>query len=75
MNQGDPSGEAPLLKWFLEDIGGSDWLNSVTQYCQGVHKGAVFCNGSGTPAGNPSSMLVDADIWWDTGSAAPARPR
>ena len=69
----DPSGEAAILQNFLGDVGGSPWLNSVTQYCQGVASGTEFCNGSGTGAGNPSGILVD--VWYDTASAAPSRPR
>ena len=69
----DPSGEAALVEPFLASIGGSSWLNSVTQYCQGVASGTVFCNGAGTPAGNQAGMLYG--YWYDTGSAAPKHPR
>src|SRR6266567_9207055 len=44
-NNNDPSGEASLLESFFGDAGGSSWLASVTQYCQGVASGTVFCNG------------------------------
>ncbi len=69
----DPSGEAAILQSFFKGVGGSSWLNSVTQYCQGVASGTVFCNGAGTPAGNPSAIL--ADVWSDNASSAPARPK
>ena len=69
----DPSGEANLLQSFLSSIGGSSWLNSVTQYCQGVASGTEFCNGAGTAAGNPSGMFQG--VWFDTSSAAPKRPK
>ena len=69
----DPSGEVSILQGFYSSIGGSSWLNSVTQYCQGVPSGTEFCNGSGTPAGNQSGMYVG--IWYDTGSAAPRSPK
>ncbi len=69
----DPSGEAAILESFLSSMGGSSWLNTVTQYCQGVPSGTIFCNGSGTPAGNQSGMLVG--YWYDTGSAAPRSPK
>lgn len=72
-NNNDPSGEANLLQAFYSGLGGSSWLNSVTQYCQGVASGTVFCNGSGTPAGNPS--VIFAGFWYDTASAAPTHPR
>jgi len=35
-NNNDPSGEAAILQNFYRGVGGSSWLNSVTQYCQGV---------------------------------------
>ncbi len=69
----DPSGEAAILENFYNGVGGSPWLNSVTQYCQNVASGTVFCNGAGTPAGNPSPILAG---WWaDNQSAAPSKPR
>jgi serine protease len=70
----DPSGEAAILQKFYSGLGGSAWLNSVTQYCQGVAGGTVFCNGSGAPAGNPATGIF-AGYWYDTGSFAPSRPR
>ncbi len=68
----DPSGEAGIVTNFLTDVGGSQWLNSVTQYCQGVASGTVFCNGAGTAAGNPSGIY--AGTFSDNGTAAPQRP-
>jgi serine protease len=68
----DPSGEASIVQSFLNGVGGSSWLNSVTQYCQAVASGTVYCNGAGTAAGNPSGILVG--VWFDNGSAAPSRP-
>ena len=68
----DPSGEATRIQNFLNGVGGSSWLNSVTQYCQGVSSGTVFCNGAGTPAGNPANILKG--VWFDNGSAAPSSP-
>ena len=72
-NHNDPSGEANLLQAFYSGVGGSSWLNSVTQFCQGVASGTVFCNGAGTAAGNPSGILTA--FWYDNASAAPSRPR
>ena len=71
-NSNDPSNESVLLQSFLNDVGGSSWLNSVIQYCEGVSRGTVFCNGGGTAAGNPSGIY--AGVWIDNGSAAPAHP-
>ncbi|HEY2354984.1 MAG TPA: hypothetical protein VGH79_08830 [Gaiellaceae bacterium] len=70
-NGNDPSGEASLLASFYGAAGGSKWLNSVTQYCQGVASGTIFCNGAGQKAGNSS---LYAGSWSDNGSAAPSRP-
>ena len=72
-NNNDPSGESSILQSFYNGVGGSSWLKSVTQYCQGVATGAVFCNGAGTPAGNQTGML--AGVWADNGNAAPSKPR
>ncbi|GAC1503056.1 MAG: hypothetical protein NVS1B6_10120 [Steroidobacteraceae bacterium] len=71
-NNNDPSGEQAILYNFLSGVGGSSWLNSVTQYCQGVASGTEFCNGAGTPAGNQSGMLVQVIV--DNASAAPTHP-
>ena len=71
-NNNDPSGEAAILQSFYGGVGGSSWLNSVTQYCQGVASGTIYCNGAGTPAGNPSGIF--AGYWYDNASAAPSRP-
>ena len=72
-NNNDPSGESTILQNFYKGVGGSAWLNSVTQYCQGVATGAVFCNGAGTPAGNQTGIF--AGVWADSASAAPSKPR
>jgi serine protease len=69
----DPSGESALLQSFYNGVGGSSWANSVTQYCQGVPSGTVFCNGAGTPAGNPTGIF--AGVWADNASFAPSKPR
>jgi hypothetical protein len=68
----DPSGEAGIEQSFFNGVGGSSWNNSVTQYCQGVASGTVFCNGAGTAAGDPTSVL--AGVWFDNASAAPSHP-
>ena len=68
----DPSGEAALLQSFYQGLGSSSWLNSVTQYCQGVASGVFFCDGSGQAAGNPSNIF--AGVWSDNAISAPASP-
>src|SRR5579862_4795772 len=69
----DPSGEAGLVQSFLSGVGGSGWLNSVTQYCEGIATNTVYCNGAGTPAGNSAGILVS--VWFDNAASAPAHPR
>jgi len=69
----DRSGEASILQSFYSGIGSSSWLNTVTQYCQGVASGTVYCNGGGTPAGNQKGML--AGVWADNAPAAPTHPK
>jgi len=71
-NNNDPSGEASILQNFYSGVGGSSWLNSVTQYCQGVASGTIFCSGAGTPAGNQANMF--AGVWADNATSAPSRP-
>ena len=68
----DPSGEATILENFYGGVGGSSWLNSVTQYCQVVASGTFFCNGAGQAAGNPSGIY--GGVWADNSAIAPARP-
>ena len=71
-NNNDPSGEAAIVESFLNGVGGSSWLSSVTQYCQGVATGTVTCGTSGQHAGNPSGIF--GGVWADNASAAPSRP-
>ncbi|HVB24809.1 MAG TPA: hypothetical protein VNG51_22925 [Ktedonobacteraceae bacterium] len=71
-NNNDPSGEAAIQQKFFNGVGGSSWNNSVTQYCEGVSSGTIFCKGAGTPATNPSGVL--AGVWYDNASAAPSKP-
>jgi hypothetical protein len=71
-NNNDPSGEASIVESFLNGVGGSSWLNSVTQYCQGVASGTIYCNGAGSAAGNPQNILVS--YWFDNASAASSQP-
>ena len=71
-NNHDPSGEAAVEQNFFNGVGGSSWNNIVTQYCEGVASGTVFCNGAGKPAVNPTGVL--AGVWYDNGAAAPSRP-
>ena len=69
----DPSGESAILQNFFSDVGGSSWLNSVTQYCQGVASGTITCGSSGQHAGNPAGIYPTSS-WGDNTSAAPTHP-
>jgi serine protease len=71
-NNYDPSGEASILQNFYNGVGGSPWLNSVVQFCQGVASGTISCNGAGAAAGNQANMFVGA--WYDNATSAPSRP-
>jgi hypothetical protein len=71
-NNNDPSGEAGILENFYTGVGGSSWMNSVTQYCQGVASGTITCGTSGQHAGNPSGIYVG--VWADNAAAAPTHP-
>jgi serine protease len=66
----DPAGESGVLTNFLGGVGGSGWLNSVTQYCQGIASGSSTCGTSGH-AGNPTRILTGS---WSDGSIAPSQP-
>jgi len=68
----DPYQEAATLQAFMKSVGGSSWNATVTQYCQGVGSGTTFCNGAGTPAGNPANLL--AGVWFDNAAPAPTSP-
>ena len=61
-NNNDPSGEAAILQSFYSGVGGSSWLNSVTQYTQT----------GGAAAGNPTGIF--GGIWIDNSASAPKHP-
>jgi hypothetical protein len=72
----DPSNEASILESFYSSVGGSSWLNTVAQYCQGVGSGTYFCNGGqAADSGNPPGIFnAKTNVWFDGTSAAPSRP-
>ncbi len=70
-NGRDPYNEAANEINFLSGVGGSSWLNSVSQYCQGVASGSFSCSG-GQAIGNQAGMY--AGYWYDNGAAAPNHP-
>jgi serine protease len=59
---GDPKGVAARLRAFYGVIGGSAWLNSVTQYTQS----------GGAHVGNAGNIFVGSYV--DTSSSPPGRP-
>jgi len=69
----DPSGEAAILESFFNNVGGSSWLNSVTQYCQGVGTGTTQCSATDQLAGNQAGIYVT--YLMDNASAAPSHPK
>ena len=73
-NNNDPSGEAAQLESFYGHVGGSPWLHSVTQYCQGVASGTVTCPSGSTFAGGGLTFSSTSTFWADNGSAAPSSP-
>ena len=72
-NGNDPSGESALLQSFFGAVGGSPWVNSVTQYCQGVPSGTTTCPPGSAFAGG-GVTFGSGQVWADNGSAAPAHP-
>ena len=43
---------------FMSNVGGSSWLQTTNQYCQGLPAGTVSCNGAGTPIANPPNQAT-----------------
>jgi hypothetical protein len=72
-NSNDPSGESGILQSFLGHVGGSSWLHSVTQYCQGVATGTITCPSGSAFAGYGVTFGSSA-VWADNASAAPSSP-
>ena len=72
-NGNDPSGESSLLQSFFTAVGGSNWVHSVTQYCQGVASGTTTCP-SGSAFAGGGVAFAGSQVWADSGSAAPAHP-
>lgn len=63
------------LRLFLQNVGGSPWFNTLTQYCGG-DIGARYDNCNGDLRGrylitNPTGMHTPAREWIDTGSWVP----
>ena len=70
---GDPAGMAPYLQELFRGLGtgGEQWSGVMTQYCDGVGRGAMGC-GPGFPAvGYPLGGAL-AGVWVDEHAASPA---
>ncbi|HEY2160708.1 MAG TPA: Ig domain-containing protein, partial [Solirubrobacteraceae bacterium] len=70
---GDPHAMAPDLQAFFKGIGtGSEtWSGVMTEYCQGVAKGAQSCPASAAHVGYPTGGAL-AGVWEDTSSVPSA---
>ncbi|HEV3154023.1 MAG TPA: hypothetical protein VGZ02_09490 [Candidatus Baltobacteraceae bacterium] len=71
---GDPQGLAPYEQAFFSGLGngGELWSGVMTQYCQGVAAGAVFCPSGAAHIGYPSGGPL-AGVWEDNSAAAPSQ--
>jgi serine protease len=56
---------------FFGGVGGSTWLNSLKQYCQGVATGSQFCPAGSQFVTNPGSQLLGT---WNDTTSVPSSP-
>jgi hypothetical protein len=56
---------------FFGGIGGGDWFQSVTQYCQGVALNSQTCPAGSQSVTNPTGQLLGT---WNDTTAVPRRP-
>ncbi len=70
---GDPNGMGPDLQAFYSGLGTSNelWSGVLTQYCEGVAVGTVFCPTSSSHVAYPTSGGVLKGVWEDTSVASP----
>jgi serine protease len=71
----DPSGEVPRLQEFFKGLGTNSekWSGVMTQYCQGVAKGAQSCPASNTHhVAYPSGGAL-AGVWVDERRSSPSQ--
>jgi serine protease len=71
---GDTNGVAPDLQAFFAGLGSSTdkWSGVMTQYCQGVAKGAVRCPTAAAHVAYPTGGAL-AGVWEDTTVSSPAQ--
>ena len=60
------------INTFFQNVGGSYWINSRTEYCEGVATGSTWCAPGSSFITNPTSQLLGT--WVDTGNPVPASP-
>jgi hypothetical protein len=70
---GDSKGMAPRLQAMYKGLGtnGELWSGVMTQYCEGVAKGATSCSASNTHVAYPTSNAL-AGVWVDASVASPS---
>ena len=68
----DPSAAAPFLQGFFKGLGTNNelWSGVMTQYCEGVAKGATTCPAGAAHIGYPTGGAL-AGVFVDTAQAAP----
>ena len=59
------------LQDFFGSVGGSSWVNTTAQYCQGIKVGSTSCTTGGTPIANLANQLKG--FWVDASSTVPNR--
>jgi hypothetical protein len=69
---GDPAGAAPRLQQLFKGIGTNNekWSGVMTQYCEGIPKGASLCPPNAPHIGYPTGGAL-AGVWADTRAASP----
>ncbi|MBV6700459.1 hypothetical protein KV557_25720 [Kitasatospora aureofaciens] len=70
---GDPNGMAPRLQQLFKGIGAGNelWSGVMTQYCEGIAKGAQTCPSNAAHVAYPTGGAL-AGVWVDTSAAAPS---
>ncbi|MEU9045492.1 MULTISPECIES: hypothetical protein [unclassified Kitasatospora] len=71
---GDPSGEAVRAQQLFKGLGTNNetWSGVMTQYCEGVAKGATSCPSTAAHVGYPTGGAL-AGVWVDSSAAAPGQ--
>jgi len=71
---GDPKGVAPVLQRMFKGLGTNSetWSGVMTQYCEGVARGATSCPAGSARVGYPTGGAL-AGVWADPSTAAPAQ--